>query len=190
MIVSLLVAGAIFARRNVRMGRGDRKGSFRVSAFVFSAVMLTWILEGHHVLDTGGEFGMFFRSFSAAVTAAVFVWLSYMALEPYVRRRWPDVLISWTRLLSGRSGIPGGPRRSSGSADGDGRRAFRLRVRCPAVLVQYPRSYSRSTPPDSLGGPNRFLANGLRHLVAVFLHLLRCSYFFLRAFSSASSGWR
>jgi hypothetical protein len=25
-----------------------------------------------------------------------------MALEPYVRRRWPDLLISWTRLLSGR----------------------------------------------------------------------------------------
>ena len=25
-----------------------------------------------------------------------------MALEPYVRRRWPDVLISWTRLLSGK----------------------------------------------------------------------------------------
>ena len=63
MFVSLLVAGAIFARRNVRMGRGDRKGSFRVSAFVFSAVMLMWILEGHHLLDTGSEFDMFIRSF-------------------------------------------------------------------------------------------------------------------------------
>jgi hypothetical protein len=30
------------------------------------------------------------------------VWLVYLALEPYVRRLWPDVLISWTRLLSGR----------------------------------------------------------------------------------------
>jgi hypothetical protein len=26
----------------------------------------------------------------------------YMGLEPYVRRRWPQVLIGWTRVLSGR----------------------------------------------------------------------------------------
>ena len=101
-IISLLVACAIFARRNVRMGRGDRKGSFRVSAFAFSVGILAWILAGHHVSDIGGEFVMFIRALSAALTSAVFVWLSYMALEPYVRRRWPDVLISWTRLLSGK----------------------------------------------------------------------------------------
>jgi serine/threonine-protein kinase len=32
--------------------------------------------------------------------------LSYIALEPYVRRRWPDLLISWNRLLAGRFGDP------------------------------------------------------------------------------------
>jgi hypothetical protein len=26
----------------------------------------------------------------------------YMALEPVVRRRWPEVLVSWSRLLAGR----------------------------------------------------------------------------------------
>jgi serine/threonine-protein kinase len=30
------------------------------------------------------------------------IWLVYIALEPYVRRRWPQVLISWVRLLDGR----------------------------------------------------------------------------------------
>lgn len=30
------------------------------------------------------------------------VWLLYIALEPYVRRRWPQAMISWTRVLSGR----------------------------------------------------------------------------------------
>jgi hypothetical protein len=102
MLLALLVAGAFFARRNVRMGRGDRKGSFQISAFIFSIVMLIWILGGHHVWNTGDEFGMFVQVFSGAVGAAVFVWVSYMALEPYVRRRWPDLLISWTRLLSGK----------------------------------------------------------------------------------------
>ena len=33
--------------------------------------------------------------------AAAVVWVLYMALEPYLRRRWPQSLISWTRLLAG-----------------------------------------------------------------------------------------
>ena len=39
----------------------------------------------------------------AAVTlyVALTVWLFYMALEPYVRRFWPQLLIGWTRALSG-----------------------------------------------------------------------------------------
>ena len=32
----------------------------------------------------------------------VALWLLYLALEPIVRRRWPDTLVSWTRLLRGR----------------------------------------------------------------------------------------
>jgi serine/threonine-protein kinase len=33
---------------------------------------------------------------------AVEMWIAYMALEPYVRRLWPRMLVSWTRLVSGR----------------------------------------------------------------------------------------
>ena len=29
-------------------------------------------------------------------------WLVYLALEPFARRRWPQMLVSWTRALSGR----------------------------------------------------------------------------------------
>jgi serine/threonine-protein kinase len=29
------------------------------------------------------------------------MWLVYVALEPYVRRRWPVTLISWSRILAG-----------------------------------------------------------------------------------------
>jgi hypothetical protein len=37
-----------------------------------------------------------------ALYMAARVWILYVALEPYVRRKWPRVLISWSRLLSGR----------------------------------------------------------------------------------------
>ncbi len=30
-----------------------------------------------------------------------FFWVLYIALEPYVRRRWPATLVSWSRLLAG-----------------------------------------------------------------------------------------
>jgi hypothetical protein len=39
---------------------------------------------------------------SWAVLVAVFAWTIYIALEPYVRRRWPHAIISWTRVLEGR----------------------------------------------------------------------------------------
>ena len=34
------------------------------------------------------------------------IWLFYIALEPYVRRFWPQLLIGWTRLISGRTRDP------------------------------------------------------------------------------------
>ena len=30
------------------------------------------------------------------------MWVLYIALEPFVRRRWPESLVSWSRLLAGR----------------------------------------------------------------------------------------
>jgi serine/threonine-protein kinase len=101
--ISLLVAGSIIARRNLRLGRGDPRGAFRVGAVLLVAYLPVWLLMAHHVADVPREFDMFIISgLSQALFGAGFVWLMYMALEPFVRRRWPHLLISWTRLLSGR----------------------------------------------------------------------------------------
>src|SRR6185295_1174394 len=32
---------------------------------------------------------------------AVFLWLLYVALEPFLRKKWPGWIISWSRLLAG-----------------------------------------------------------------------------------------
>ena len=42
--------------------------------------------------------------FPAGVTGLA--WVFYLAFEPYFRRRYPDLLVSWTRLVSGRPGDP------------------------------------------------------------------------------------
>jgi serine/threonine-protein kinase len=51
-----------------------------------------------------------FLYFVLAVSTGLFVsgttWMLYLALEPWVRRRWPHALISWSRLLSGQFSDP------------------------------------------------------------------------------------
>ena len=34
------------------------------------------------------------------------IWTIYLALEPLVRRHWPQVLVSWTNVLTGRAADP------------------------------------------------------------------------------------
>jgi serine/threonine-protein kinase len=99
--LSLLIAGSLLARRNLRLGRGDKRGAFRVSGFILLLLVLAWLLSPHHVADIRGEWSMFLARFGQALFFASFVWVLYVALEPLVRRRWPDLLISWTRLLAG-----------------------------------------------------------------------------------------
>ena len=44
--------------------------------------------------------------FSGQLVSNLGDWLDYLALEPFVRRRWPEAMISWTRLLGGRFADP------------------------------------------------------------------------------------
>ena len=100
-LVTLLTTGGVLARRNMLLGRGDRRGAFRIAAYVFTVFMAMWALRSDHVADLGGEATLVIRGAGMALFFAAMLWLFYMALEPYVRRLRPQTLISWTRLLSG-----------------------------------------------------------------------------------------
>ena len=99
-LLLLLTGSAILARRNLRLGRGDRRGASRLAAVVFVAWVVAWLLGAHHVPEFY-EFVLFGTSLSLGMAASSFVWILYVALEPYVRRRWPATLVSWSRLLAG-----------------------------------------------------------------------------------------
>jgi hypothetical protein len=98
--VLVLIGSALLAVKNLRLGRGDRKGAFRLALFFFTARMLIWIFDAHHIWSID-EFLVFIEYLKAALFPACFLWLIYIALEPYVRRRWPEGIISWSRLLAG-----------------------------------------------------------------------------------------
>jgi serine/threonine-protein kinase len=101
-IVSAMVAGALLARRNLRMGSGDRRGALRVALFCGAATMLRWLFLSHHVSSPFAEVPIFFSGVSLALFEGALVWVTYVAIEPIVRRRWPDLLFSWSRVLAGR----------------------------------------------------------------------------------------
>ena len=63
--------------------------------------MLAWLFVEHHNGLPAREFDLFFLHLSTAVFISSFLWLLYVALEPFVRRRWPGWIISWSRLLTG-----------------------------------------------------------------------------------------
>jgi serine/threonine-protein kinase len=101
LFVSVLIAAAVLAPRNWRLGNSDRRGAFHLSLGTFVLMMLGWLFETHHVADLE-ELHLLVHGLACALYWAGLLWLSYIALEPYVRRLWPECLISWTRLMTGR----------------------------------------------------------------------------------------
>ncbi|OLD28936.1 MAG: hypothetical protein AUJ04_00335 [Acidobacteria bacterium 13_1_40CM_3_55_6] len=97
----VLVGSVLVARGNLRQGRGDRRGAARVAVFFFIIRMSFWLFAEHHNGSLDREFMLFFLSIARAVFEAAFLWVLYVALEPFIRRRWPDRIISWSRLLAG-----------------------------------------------------------------------------------------
>jgi serine/threonine-protein kinase len=98
---SLLLAALIVARYNLKVGRGDTKGASKLAVLVFLVISLARLIDAYHVPELGGELWIFFQSISLALFISAFTWLFYIALEPFLRRSWPELLISWSRLMAG-----------------------------------------------------------------------------------------
>jgi hypothetical protein len=101
LLISLFTSAALLARRNLKLGRGDRRGALRLATYALCSIVLAWILRAHHMADFGGEMYQLINGVGMALFLSALMWLLYVALEPFVRRRWPNALISWTRLLGG-----------------------------------------------------------------------------------------
>jgi serine/threonine-protein kinase len=99
--LAMPLGGVVLARRNLRRGRGDRQGAFRVALFVFAVYSIARALRADHVSSFGEEVWILIKVVAYPSFWALQVWLLYMALEPYARRRWPHMLISWKRLVAG-----------------------------------------------------------------------------------------
>lgn len=103
--IAILAGAAVLARRNLREGRGDRPGAARLAVCVWSVLIALWICQVH-LVPSIGLFAMFLIAVCTSVFYGVLVWTLYVAVEPFVRRHWPQVLVSWTNVLTGRGRDP------------------------------------------------------------------------------------
>ena len=105
-IVASLLVGTwslevFFARWHLRRGRGDAKGALRMACFT-SLAYAAWALSDYHFVPRPDTSGIQFLLLGIPLFFGLLAWIGYMAAEPYVRRRWPKLMVSWQRLLSGR----------------------------------------------------------------------------------------
>lgn len=100
-LCALVIGACLLARHNVRLGRADSRNAFRLSGFLFVLGMVSWVLSTHHI-TSAGELIIFMMGLSINLLVSALIWVLYVALEPFVRKRWPQTMISWTRVLGGR----------------------------------------------------------------------------------------
>lgn len=101
-LLLMLLPIVLMARVHLRAGRGDRRGAYRFALFLLPMLMIDWLFGAHHTTDPSGEILLFVISLATATFGALYFGAAYLALEPYMRKYWPDGLISWARLIGGK----------------------------------------------------------------------------------------
>ena len=97
----IIILGSFpFARYNLRLGRGDTRAATRLALFAFAMGFLGWLIGGSHV-GAVEEADLFFRALMRWVFEGVLLGVMYLSFEPFVRRKWPQTIVSWSRVLTG-----------------------------------------------------------------------------------------
>jgi serine/threonine-protein kinase len=96
-----LPVGGWFAWRNWRLRRANPRGATLLAATFVGLALVGWLLAARHVPYPGDELAMFAGALGRALVDGLLLWLAYMALEPWLRRRSPWRAIAWNRLLQG-----------------------------------------------------------------------------------------
>ncbi len=99
--LAIVFVGVWLARRHRKKGTGDLRGARRVAFAVFVMQMLVCVLRAH-ISARFDSLGILALAVSVALFLGAFILVVYLALEPYVRRNWPQTIVSWTRLLDGK----------------------------------------------------------------------------------------
>ncbi|MCB1025490.1 MAG: serine/threonine protein kinase, partial [Acidobacteria bacterium] len=96
-----IIGSFVLAYRNLKAGRGDLRGGLKLTLFLFAISLLAQIILADHVPTIWGELSIIYEAVSYSALRSIFVGLLYIALEPFIRRSWSEMLISWNRIMAG-----------------------------------------------------------------------------------------
>src|SRR5206468_3438252 len=82
LLIGLLVAGSLLARRNYRAGRADRAGALRLASVMFALEILLWLCRSH-LVPAWETFGNFMLCIASGLLMGGVTWMLYLALEPW-----------------------------------------------------------------------------------------------------------
>ncbi len=99
-VVYVAFAAACFiAWFNHKQGKGDKRGALALALLYFTCMAGGRYLATPHS-TTSEEIETFWRVVAVAGINSGLAWILYLALEPWVRRRWPHTMIGWTRYVA------------------------------------------------------------------------------------------
>ncbi len=101
LLLTVLAGGLVMARRNLRLGRGDRPGARKVAVAVLALSVASSLLAADPAGTIESVIVVLWRILSWGLGLGAVAFVLYVALEPYVRRHRPELIVSWARLLGG-----------------------------------------------------------------------------------------
>ena len=102
-ILALIIPVAV---RHFRTGRGDLAGVSRLAAFTFVCISGSWLLVADYPATTTLRLLFTLVGLLAGLGGMLAIVAFHLALEPFSRRHWPRVLVSWSRVLRGKWSDP------------------------------------------------------------------------------------
>ncbi len=106
MIAALITLGIVSGSARLRTGKSDWRGGLRLVNALLLLWGAQWLFSAHHSLAPAAEVQSAVVRLGQGLVAALTVFFIYLAIEPEVRRRTPELLIGWARLLHGRWADP------------------------------------------------------------------------------------
>ena len=101
-LVILILIAAGMAWDSLARGRGDQRGATYLGLATFGLVIAFTLLTGNHNGHLLGFGHLLMQGMGHGLAVGALLAIYYLAVEPHVRRAWPETIISWSRLLHGR----------------------------------------------------------------------------------------
>ena len=101
LIVATIAVALVLAWRNIHLRRGDRTGAFKIALAFLVLNAAGELLRADHQPAGFHEVDVLRAAIETSLLWAAVVCVLYLALEPFVRRRCPHLLIASGRLIAG-----------------------------------------------------------------------------------------